>query len=172
MNREQRLRRCLLLCCHFASNLAYYRARRMIDRVLHGDFWIRADNNFIDIAVLEWCKILGDDKGAHGWVNIISEPDKFKDELFENLEIRSKDWTEYVSHLRRYRDKFLAHLDSDLTMNIPKLNKALQAARFYYRWILDCEFDEFDRKCIPVTLAEFYAERLNEAKEVYSIVSV
>ena len=57
MTREQRLRRCLLVCCHFARNLAYYRARRQSSPGPAGDFWISADANFLDVAVMEWCKV-------------------------------------------------------------------------------------------------------------------
>ncbi|MDE1918435.1 MAG: hypothetical protein KGJ57_17000 [Sphingomonadales bacterium] len=172
MNKELRLRRCLLLCCHFARNLAYHRARRMVDLPPAADFWISADGNFIDIAVLEWCKILGDDKAEQGWRKIVVEPDRFHAELLVELGMEVDEWDALVQHIRLYRDKFLAHLDSDLHMNIPKLDQALRAAEFYYRWILEYEFGEFDRTVISPTLMSFYAERLAEAKSVYKAVSV
>ena len=172
MTREKRLRRCLLLCCHFARNLAYYHARRMIDPKPSGDFWISVDANFIDMAVLEWCKIFGDNKAKQSWRNIVNDHDSFHAGLLIKLKMEAEEWNKYVSHVRCYRDKFLAHLDSDLTMEIPILEKALKSAKFYYSWILDSEFGQFDRKHIPPTLGGYYTERLTEAKGVYNAVSV
>ena len=57
-------------------------------------------------------------------------------------------------------------------MEIPILEKALKSAKFYYSWILDSEFGQFDRKHIPPTLGGYYTERLTEAKGVYNAVSV
>lgn len=172
MDNEIRLRRCLLLCCHFARNLAYYHARRTVNSPPKNDFWISADGNFIDIAVLEWCKILGDDKAKQGWRKIVADPARFHAELLVHLGINREDWDAFVNHIKHYRDKFLAHLDSDLIMNIPKLDQALRAAEFYYCWILDREFGEFDRTGIPPTLMSFYAERLAEGEKVYNAASM
>jgi hypothetical protein len=172
VDRELRLRRCLLLCCHFARNLAYHRARWSVDLPPSGDFWISADGNFIDIAVLEWCKILGDNKAEQGWRNIVTKHESFQTELIGKLGMEICDWVALVQHIRHYRDKFLAHLDSDLHMNVPRLDQALRAAEFYYCWILEYEFCEFDRTGIPPTLISFYDERLAEAESIYNAVSM
>jgi hypothetical protein len=167
MTREQRLRRCLLVCCHFARNLAYYRARREGPPASTGDFWISADANFLDIAVLEWCKVLGDDRAQHGWRKILSEPYRFQSSLLATLELNEDGWAGLVGHVRRYRDKFLAHLDSDLVMHIPQLDDALKAASIYYRWIFEHELDPIHRGDIPASLTAFYDGRLAEGAAVY-----
>jgi hypothetical protein len=110
-----------MLCCHFARNLAYYRARRTVDPPPVGDFWTSADANFIDIAVLEWCKILGDEKAEQGWRKIVTDSDRFHAALLVELGMEADKWAALVLNIRRYRDKFLAHLDSDFVMNIPEL---------------------------------------------------
>jgi hypothetical protein len=57
-------------------------------------------------------------------------------------------------------------------MNVPRLDQALRAAEFYYCWILEYEFCEFDRTGIPPTLISFYDERLAEAESIYNAVSM
>jgi hypothetical protein len=60
MSRKDRLRRVALLCAHFTRNLAYYRAAQ--DRIARTspEFWRTVYSNFLDIAVLEWCKLFDD----------------------------------------------------------------------------------------------------------------
>jgi hypothetical protein len=171
MTREQRLRRCLLLCCSVARNLAYHRARRRGAHPPGGDFWISADANFIDVAVLDWCKLLADDRAEHGWRKILDQPDRFQAALLDALAIDVDMWAAIVVRVRRYRDKFLAHLDSDLIMDIPELDQALKATEVYYAWILEHELDPVHHGAIPPTLAGFYVERLAEGERVYARVS-
>ena len=132
-----------------------------------GDFWISADANFIDMAVIEWCKLFGDNNARHGWKKIVANPDLFQEKLLVEVNLDICKWHDFIVTMRNYRDKFLAHLDSDLVMNVPELDKALRAAQFYYLYILDHEFHSFSRAGIHATLDEFYAERLTEAVRVY-----
>ena len=68
MTKIQRLRRIGLLCRHFARNLAYYRAGWVGSSLVRdSDFWRTVNRNFLDVAVLEWCKLLGDEKARHYW---------------------------------------------------------------------------------------------------------
>ena len=168
MDREIRLRRCLLICCQFARNLAYHRARHSANQLIDGEFWISVDANFIDIAVLEWCKVLGDYRAQHEFNNIFQNPQFFLCNLLEYININNEDWIAYVSKVRRYRDKFLAHLDSDGEMCIPELETALKAAQFYYDWIVCNEFNQFDLKNLPATLTGYYSDRFVEARQVYA----
>ena len=54
LTHDQRLRRCMILCCGVARNLAYHRARREGGGLARRgeDFWNTADGNCIDMAVL------------------------------------------------------------------------------------------------------------------------
>ena len=49
--------------------------------IFEGQFWINAIGNFLDICVLEWCKLFGEKRGKHYWREIISDPDSFFQEL-------------------------------------------------------------------------------------------
>jgi hypothetical protein len=149
--------------------LAYYRARRQATQPPIGDFWISADANFIDMAVLEWCKLLGDDRADHGWRKIVTDRDRFFAGLLAEVSVDEAQWAAFVAHVRRYRDKFLAHLDSDLVMNIPELDQALRAAIFYYRWILGEELDLAQSGDFPPALTTFYSDRLADGVRVFQI---
>jgi hypothetical protein len=77
MTDTERRRRVILLCCSFARNLAFYRAResgkaRALLSASHpqASFWRQANGNFLDICVLEWCKLFGDKKGKHHWSRV------------------------------------------------------------------------------------------------------
>jgi hypothetical protein len=130
--RRDRLRRVLILCRNFSINLAYYRVGRTAKYVVLQDFqhtpranfWRSVSGNFIDICVLDWCKLFADSKGKHYWSNIVTDRDQFKAQLINILGINERAFLEEIKKMRQYRDKFLAHLDSDEIMNIPLLDVA------------------------------------------------
>jgi hypothetical protein len=82
--RRDRLRRVVILCRSFAINLAYYRAgwsneqKHMLDPAKSGNFWRVVNGNFLDICVLEWCKLFADQRGKHYWGTIVKDPAGFK----------------------------------------------------------------------------------------------
>jgi hypothetical protein len=70
--RKNRLRIVVILCCSFARNLAYYRAwwgeeRQGILALAHPhrNFWVTANNNFVDMCVFDWRKSFADMSGKH-----------------------------------------------------------------------------------------------------------
>ena len=72
MTRRERLRRVVILCASFARNVAYFRAEQtQIGAAARARahafsaFWTQVSANFLDISVLEWCKLLGDEKDKH-----------------------------------------------------------------------------------------------------------
>ena len=127
MTRRDRLRRVVLLCVHFSRNLAYYRAGH--DRLTNASpsFWITIDGNFLDMAVMEWCKLFGDQKGRHSWVKVVTDRSRFEAELLSHLGISPRELEGYVNEMRIYRNKFLAHLDDLPVMDIPFLDRARAA---------------------------------------------
>jgi hypothetical protein len=131
VTKRDRLRRVVLLCAHFSRNLAYYRAGH--DRLTNASssFWITIDANFLDAAVLEWCKLLGDPKGKHFWAEVVTDPSRFEAKLLSHLGIRPGELAGYVK-MRAYRDQFLAHLDDLSEMEIPFLDRARAAVNFYH----------------------------------------
>jgi hypothetical protein len=51
----------------------------------------------------------------------------------------ASDFVDMAKKMRRYRDKFVAHLDSDPKMDIPLLKAALAADSFYHGQIVRVE---------------------------------
>jgi hypothetical protein len=175
ISRRDRLRRVLILCRNFAVNLAYYRAGRTPEHVVlqdfnlnrHANFWRAVSGNCIDICVLEWCKLLAEPRGKHYWSNIVSDPADFKARLLEYLGIDEAAFQMEIRVMREYRDKFLAHLDSDEVMNIPGLENAKKAVWFYYSQVVRYEATATDLIGVPSDLDSGYAEWECEAREVY-----
>jgi hypothetical protein len=137
MTRTERLRRVIQVCCIFAQNLAYYRAGWDKRRPLRTtQFWVTANGNFLDSCVLEWCKLFGDKKGDHYWGKITSDPAMFESELLHRLGISAQDFGRQLGKVRHYRDKFVAHLDSEDIMNIPDLEVAKKSVWFYHAHVM------------------------------------
>lgn len=176
LNRIERLRRVLILCCYFIQNLAYYRAgwndQKIFARHL-SQFWITANGNFLDQCVLEWCKLFGDEKGEHYWGEIVSDPTLFEKNLLSALGISVSEFNAYVGKIRHYRDKFVAHLDSDKVMNIPDLEIAKKAVLYYQTHILNVEAQAHvllgpDPDVNPCyDLNSLYQRRIDEARKEY-----
>lgn len=177
MAKRERLRRVVLLCSSFARNLAYYRvghseyAKHLLSATAtHASFWRQANANFLDVAVLEWCKLLGDRKGEHHWRQIVSDPARFEAGLLGQLEMDAKAFADWTGEMRRYRDKFIAHLDSDTTMQIPLLDAAHGSVWFYHAYVAVHEAQTGDLVGLPDTADKFnagYAQCVSEAQAVF-----
>jgi hypothetical protein len=177
LTRRERLRRVVILCASFARNVAYFRAGQSepgseVRGPTHARsaFWVQVSNNFLDIAVLEWCKLLGDDKDKHFWRNVVADPTAFEASLLVNLEMTESDFADLTKKMRRYRDKFVAHLDSDAKMDIPRLTAALAANSFYHEHIVTVEAAAGDLFGLADTREKFaqgYEQCLKEAQQAY-----
>jgi hypothetical protein len=75
----------VLLCAHFARNMAYYRAGIGRLTKVSPQFCITANANFRDTAVVEWRKPLGDVKGRHFWANVIADTSGFESAMLVTL---------------------------------------------------------------------------------------
>ncbi len=168
MTKSQRLRRVALLCAHFARNLAYYRAGGSNVSKASPQFWITLQGNFVDVATLEWCKLLGDTRGRHFWKNVVTDKSRFEAELLAELAMTADEFSKLVDTIRTYRDKFVAHLDDLTTMNIPFLDRAHAAVNFYHRYIVQHEGASSDLTHLPTDLASYYDECYAEAISVYA----
>jgi hypothetical protein len=148
LTRKDRLRRVVLLCTHFVRNLAYYRGARESpsgwrDRPLSPDarFWRTMANNCIDLCVLEFCKLFADRNGRHCWRKVVS-PAKaypFEADMLRHVGMSTSEWDAYLEQMRNYRDKFVAHLDNDIKMQIPHLDPAKLAVEFYHSHVVKHE---------------------------------
>ena len=155
-----RRRRTGILCCHFLRNLAFYRSFETADNPAHKhQFWVNARGNFFDIAVLEWCKLFADFGGQHAYEKVIARPECFKKILCEELGIAVEHFAVYVQQMKRYRDKFLAHLDEDAVADLPNLELAKSSASFLYEYLLIQEADTdifFDAPKSATTVFDSY----------------
>jgi hypothetical protein len=135
-------------------------------------FWRIVNGNFIDACVLEWCKLLGDPKGQHYWERIVTDTEKFKAELLKQLNVSESEFETFRVEMREYRDKFIAHLDSEPVMNIPKLYLARASVEFYHAYVVANEAQPDDLRGWPDTAAKLqlgYKESEEEAEVAYKL---
>jgi hypothetical protein len=114
LTRRERLRDCI-------RNLAYYRAGRdggdlRFDRNsrIHGTINV----NFLDIMVLEWLKLFIATQ-QHSWHKIVTDRAQFLAGLLAHLGCTEAHFDVFITEMRVYWDKFVAHLDSRRQMDIP-----------------------------------------------------
>ena len=168
MTKDERVRRVALLCCHFTRNLAYFRAGwKELPLRKEGDFWITVVGNFIDVSVLEWSKLFVDHSDKHHWKQIVSDKKEFKSRLIETLGITDADWSKSRQGIKDYRDKFIAHLDSELTMNVPDMKLPQRMVEFYFDEIRTCCSSDSVLDGMPHDMSQYYTDCDNEALVVY-----
>jgi hypothetical protein len=174
MSRRDRLRRVVILCRNFARNLAYYRAGQKAEHLPLLDprhpkvnFWRVMNANCIDMCVLEWCKLVGDYKGKHHWSKIVTDPSTFQARLIIHLSNGEEGVRKEIDVMKEYRDKFLAHLDAEVTMNIPALGIAKKGVWFYHAHVVGHEARPGDLVGLPLELDTGYAQCETEASAVY-----
>lgn len=169
MTRRKRLRRVLILCCHCLRNIAFYRAGwHKGSLVFRDDFWTIVNGNFMDICVLEWCKLFGDARGKHFWRKVVSDPAAFYSGLLHELGKTEDELKAYIDEVRDYRDTFVAHLDSEEIMHPPVLEVAKGCASYLYDYLLARE-DEGDyfTGVSERSSALFYASVIKQGESVY-----
>lgn len=171
LSREERLRRVGKACVHFARNMAYYRAARDGDEWITpagSNFWNTTTANFIDTAVLEWCKVFADKNERQHWRKVVSDATLFEAGMLAEVEMDAAAFEAVIDAVRVYRDKFLAHLDSNRVMDIPRLDPLWAAVRFCFRHVLDEEMTgaEAARVGLP-DLDAYYQECFDEARPIY-----
>ncbi|MBL8845968.1 MAG: hypothetical protein JNN24_09395 [Hyphomicrobium zavarzinii] len=140
MTRYHRLRRVLIVCHHCLANIAYYRGGysgkdSAYDR--ENNFWRTVSGNFLDTAVLAWCKLFANNED-HNWKRVVpaADHDAFETGLLKAVSMTAPEWADYITAMRTYRDKFLAHLDSEEVMNIPKLDAAIASTVYYAEYLV------------------------------------
>jgi hypothetical protein len=159
------------LCRSFGRNLAYYRAGWDRDlRILceanpdSGSFWTTVNGNFLDMCVLDWCKLFGERNGHYTWNQIVVDPDSFKTAMLRHLDLNEYAFEEEIRIFRDYRDKWVAHLDRDREGVYPRLEVARKAVWFYYKRI--CE-EQIDQEIGLKTIEAGYRDCEEEARRVY-----
>jgi hypothetical protein len=148
--------------------LAYYRAGWHENALVYdNDFWKTANGNFLDICILEWCKLFGDERGKQYWGKVITEKRQFFEGLLDEIGLSRGELETYVKEMREYRDKFVAHLDSDLVMDIPELSFAQKSASHLYDYLLANEDESDFFHGLPKGASSYYDHALKEGQSVY-----
>jgi hypothetical protein len=168
MNNEDRIRRVVILCCHCLRNIAFYRAGwKQGDLRIKRQYWVNANGNFLDIAVLEWCKIFAERSGKHHWRKVISNNFEFATMLYAHLGMSKREFENYAKPILKYRNKFVAHLDEERVAHIPRIRPALKSVAYLYDHLLN---DPIAKKCLPdaqPSATEFYAMMYKHAYQEY-----
>jgi hypothetical protein len=168
MNRSAKARRAGILCCHVLRNLAFYQSWYKAGQPFkEKQFWITANGNFLDIAVLEWCKLFVDPKGKHHFSRALADADQFRKDLVEKLDLTEVKFDDYIGRFRAYRDKFIAHLDEENMMNIPDMKVARRSAKFLYQRLLVQEAQNNTFVDAPLSAKNVYKSFLSEGLKVY-----
>lgn len=168
MNRRDRLRRAAIVSCHCLRYLAYYRAGWDDGNLIKSDeFWKTVNSNFIDICLLEWCKLFGNHNEKHHWKNIIKNKSKFKMHMLDELNVNEKELRKHWNKVKLYRDTFIAHLDLDEIMNIPNLDLVYATVVFYYNHIQRTAADNTIFSGLPNDIGKYYQDCLTESQTIY-----
>jgi len=168
LTKDQRIRRVALLCCHFTRNLAYFRSGwTELKPKEEGAFWITAIGGFIDVAVLEWCKLFGNHGDKHHWKNIVTDRVAFRSELKNRLGIKTADWDKAWASVRTYRNEFIAHLDSALEMHIPDMHLPQRMVEFYFSQLRDLCSNEHVLRDAPIDMDAYYVTCYQQGVAVY-----
>ncbi len=166
--RSERLRRTAILCCHCLRNLAFYRAGwRDSDIRVSRQFWINANSNFLEIAVLEWCKLFAELKGKHHWKLVITDHASFVAGLCRHLRMSEAEFHNYAEGVLRFRDKFIAHLDEEKIMYIPKTRIARKSAAYLYEHLLQNPKAKVSLADAQQSASKFYAVMYRHAYDEY-----
>lgn len=137
------LRETIAVVVAFTRNVQMLRAFDELYQRRDQNFWIIINGNFLDVAVLEWCKLFGSDNQDHQpahWKNVVPTADHtaFRSELLLKLGTTGDDWRRYRDGLVNYRNRQAAHLDwrPPRPPNFPHFEMGLNAAYHYYDWLL------------------------------------
>lgn len=149
---------------YVARNVAHHRSLEPFKNDFDQNYWILVFNNFLDIAVLEWCKAFGSRSEATHWSNHVTDQNAFRAGLLEKLEISECEWQAYWNSIKTYRDEVVAHHESASTVtHYPDFGYALQAC-FYYYDILIKQLRAFHISGYPDSLEDYFERSLAQAR--------
>jgi hypothetical protein len=120
------------------------------------------------MAVLEWCKLFAARKAKHYWRKLVGHPENFMVGLLQYLEMTEAGFDAFIAGIRTYRDKFVAHLDDEPTMNIPNMIPAIESAQYLYQWLLEQENDCDAFPDAPPDSIAYYRERLLLGEDAFA----
>lgn len=149
---------------YVARNVAHHRSLEPFKDDFNQNYWILVFNNFLDIAVLEWCKAFGSKAEATHWSKHVSDPDAFRAGLLQALRLSEEEWHTYWNGIKAYRDEVVAHHESaSKVTHYPDFGVALQACFYYYKVLIKQlrMFKVFD---YPECLEDYFEKSLAQAR--------
>lgn len=159
----------------FVCNVHFKRALYEIDRDPHLNFWRMIQGNCLDIAVIEWCKLFGSDnksyQPAHWKIQVpYKEHDGFRRRLLGALKLSEEAWEDYWVEVKGYRDNHAAHFNQNYLnkpdSRYPELTTALEAAYFYYEYLIDSIADENVKRGYPEDIKDYCERFASQASHV------
>jgi len=155
----------LSILVHIARCIQLKKVFNEIDPSPSLNFWRLIHGGFMDLPVLDWCKIFGANGEPTHWKGVVDDPAKFRTELLLKLEISQEEWEQYWNHMKDYRDELVAHFEAGTDVSTyPDLDIALKSSCFYYNYLYVVINEG---KIEPTQFLEEYAERFYEqSKEI------
>ena len=135
--KKLRIRRVLQLANNCRSNIAFYKTNWHKNEndestvIVNRDFWIRANGNFLDIAVLEWCKVFSEKRGEHHWTKIFKSKYEWMSKFLAHMKMSQKEFHAELQKITKYRNKYIAHLDP-IPLKYPKTDIMLKSMSYLY----------------------------------------
>jgi hypothetical protein len=171
LTRQERLRRVVILCVGCLRNIAYYRAGWAGKTAgFSGELVVTVNGNFVDMAILDWCKLFGDNKEQHHWGQILTDVSKrrtFKNGLLNEIKCSRAEWSLFGEKMLAYRNKLAAHLDREREIDVPCFDNAIASTSYYHRFLLAHENDGRTYRNLPADPGDYYRSCLEEGVRVY-----
>jgi hypothetical protein len=123
---------------YVVRNVACHRALSQYIVENSQNYWKLIFNNFLDVAILEWCKVFGSKREKTHWGKLVDDQVSFHQSLLNALKIDQSGWETYQKDIKTYRDKFIAHHQNDpYRTHRPRLDIALESCFYYYTWLIN-----------------------------------
>jgi len=119
-------------CISFASKIALSFTTQEDAHGVINNFWREVNQNAMDLAILDWCHLFGQRKDVLHWSKVFPDDTTFKDRLLASAGATDAEWTQYWSHMRKYRDKDVAHLEIQRVSMRPAMGVAISSTAFYF----------------------------------------
>jgi len=150
---------------YVVRNVAHHRSLQKYKDEFNQNYWIIIFNNFLDIAVLEWCKVFGSRNEATHWSNHVKDQDTFRQELLSRLKLSQEEWGEYWESIKEYRDNAVAHHGYIPNgTDYPDFSYALVACYYYYEILIN-ELRSLKVYDYPDDLEKYFNNSLAQATE-------
>ena len=169
-----KIRRAINLCTLFTRNMAYYKAGYDDSRYVAGDdsFSTTVSWNFIDVSIIEWCKLFGSYGDDHHWRNLVGDgADQFSNDMYERISMTESEFSEYHQSMKNYRDVFAAHWDDEGKGKRPYLDKAYEWIIFLHEYIFTNFENPAELQDKVKDLRSYYEICFKEAQKCYQAIS-